>query len=80
MEGLLEDWPQSLDIFGSVWLSVLGGAESTEEWSVCLNLLEHLCLDLLGHMDVLLEDRAVCFDILGSLVSEDPLMWVFHNC
>ena len=51
-----------------------------EGWRVCLNLLEHLCLDLLGHVDVLLEDRAVCFDILGSLVSEEPLMWMFHNC
>lgn len=79
MDDLPEDWPESLDIFGSMWLEVLGGSDTTEDWSICLNLLEHLCLDLFGQMDFLLEHRAVCFDLIGSLYSDDPYVWMFHH-
>ena len=75
MEDLLEDWPESLDIFGSVWLEVLGGAETTEDWHVWLHLVELMCLDLLGQMDFLLDHRGVCFDLLGSMYADDPYLW-----
>ena len=75
VDTVLEDWPESLDIFGSVWIDVLG--ESREDWSVCLNLVEHLCLDLLSQMDFLLEHRAVCVSMLGPLYADDPFMWTY---
>ena len=81
-DDVLEDWPGSLDLFGSVWMEALGGTGSGagENWSVCLTLMEHLCLDLLGQLEVLLEHRAVCFNLLGSLYADDPLLWMFiHN-
>ena len=74
-DDLLEDWPESLDIFGSVWLDALGASRA--DWSVCLHLVEHMCLDLLGQMDVLLEHRAVCFNVLGPLYTDDPYVWMF---
>lgn len=80
MDDLLEDWPQSLDIFGSLWLNLLGCPESVDDWSVCLCLLEHLSLDLIGQLDFLLEDRMVCFNFLGPLGSEDAYVWMFSHC
>lgn len=77
MDDLLEDWPESLDVFGSVWMNALGVSGAAEDWSVCLNIVEHLCLDLLGHVDFLLEHRAVCFNILGPLYADDPYVWMF---
>ena len=76
LDNLLEDWLDSLDIFGSVWMDALGISRVLESWTVCLNLVELLCLDLLGHMDFLLEHRAVCFDILGPLYADDPYVWL----
>ena len=80
-DDILEDWPGSLDLFGSVWMEALGGSSAgVENWSVCLTLMEHLCLDLLGQLEVLLEHRAVCFNLLGSLNADDPFLWMFmHN-
>lgn len=77
MENLLEDWPESLDIFGSVWMDSLGVSRAVENWSVCLYLVEHLCLDLLSQMDFLLEHRAVCFNVLGPVYADDPYVWMF---
>ncbi|KAF1389226.1 hypothetical protein PFLUV_G00071240 [Perca fluviatilis] len=74
MDALLDDWPESLDIFGSVWLHALGVSRVVEDWSVCLNLVEHLCLDLMSQMDFLLEHRAVCVNILGPLCADDPYL------
>lgn len=76
MDNLLLDWPQSLDIFGSVWLEALGVSRGFVDWSVCLNLVEHLCLDLMSQMDILLEHRAVCFN-MGPLYADDPYVWMF---
>ncbi|CAL8249340.1 unnamed protein product [Merluccius merluccius] len=78
-DGALEDWPESLDLFGSVWLEALGrsGPGGGETWSVCLNLMEHLCLDLLGQLDLLLEHRAVCVHLLGCVHADDPFLWMF---
>ena len=76
LDSLLEDWPESLDIFGSVWMDALGVSRAVEDWTVCLNLVEQLCLDLLGHMDFLLEHRAVCYNILGPLYTDDSYMWL----
>ena len=80
-DDILEDLPGSLDIFGSVWMEALGGSSSGgENWLVCLTLIDHLCLDLLGQLEVLLEHRAVCFNLLGSLYADDPFLWMFiHN-
>lgn len=77
MDNVLEDWPESLDIFGSVWLDALDRTRPAENWSVCLYVMEHLFLDLLSHMDLLLEHRAVCVNILGPLYADDPYMWMF---
>lgn len=79
MDNILEDWPESLDIFGSVWLDALNRTRPTENWFVCLNLMEHLFLDLLSHMDFLLEHQAVCVNILGPQFAEDPYMWMYHT-
>lgn len=79
-DSLLEDWPASLDIFGSVLLDALGVTRAIEGWAVLVNLTEHLCLDLLGHMDLLLEHRAVCINILGPMYADDPYLWLYlHN-
>lgn len=77
LDNFLEEWPESLDIFGSVLMGALGVSREAENWSVCLNLVELMCLDLLGHMDFLLEHRAVCFNLLGPLFSDDPFAWMF---
>lgn len=74
MDDILEDWPESLDIFGSVWLDALNRTRPSENWFVCLNLVEHLFLDLLSHMDFLLEHHAVCVNILG------PHLLRTHTC
>ncbi len=80
MDDVLEDWPESLDIFGSVWMDTLGVSRAADNWSVCLNLVENLCLDLMSHMDFLLEHRAVCFSVLGPEYADDPYVWLFlHN-
>lgn len=79
MDNFLEDWPESLDIFGSVWMDALGVSTAAEDWSICLTLVERLCLDLLGQMDFLLEHRSVCFNLLGALSSDDPYVWMFHH-
>lgn len=79
VDDFLEDWPESLDIFGSIWLDALGVSTAGEDWSICLNLVEHLCLDLLGQLDFLLEHRGVCFNVLGPLYSDDPYVWMFHH-
>lgn len=79
MDDVLEDWPESLDIFGSVWLDALNRTRPTESWFVCLNLMEHLVLDLLSHVDFLLEHQAVCVNILGPQFAEDPYMWMFFH-
>lgn len=80
VDNLFEDWPESLDIFGSVLLDTLGVARAVDGWSVCLNLVENLCLDLLSQTDFLLEHRAVCFNILGPVYADDPYVWMFlHN-
>lgn len=80
IDNFLEDWPESLDIFGSVWMDALGVSRAAENWAVCLNLVEHLCLDLLSQIDLLLEHQAVCFNVLGPLFAEDPYLWMFlHN-
>lgn len=77
MDNLLENWLETLDIFGSVWMDVQGGSSAFDDWSICLNLVEHLCLDLLGYMDPLLEHQAVCVNILGPLYADDPYVWMF---
>lgn len=80
LDNPLEDWPESLDIFGSAWLDALGMSRAGNNWSVCLNLVEHLCLDLVSQMDFLLEHRAVCVNVLGPLYADDPYVWMFlHN-
>lgn len=79
MDDILEDWPESLDIFGSVWLDALDRTRPAENWFVCLNLMEHLFLDLLSHMDFLLEHQAVCVNILGPQFADDPYMWMFFH-
>lgn len=71
-----EDWPEILDIFGSVWMDGLGRPRPADDWTLCLNLMEHLFLDLCSHMDFLLEHPAVCFNILGPLGADDPYMWL----
>lgn len=76
VENLLEDWPESLDMFGSVWMDALGVSRAINNWSVCLTLVEHLLLDLLSPVDLLLEHRAVCLNILGPAYSEDPYVWM----
>lgn len=77
MDNLLEDWPGSLDILGSVWINALGMSRTTEGWSLCLNLVELLCLDLLTQVDFLLEHQAVCFTVLGPLFTDDLYVWMF---
>lgn len=77
MDNFLDDWPESLDILGSIFTDALGLSRATENWSICLNLVEHLCLDLLSHMDFLLEHQAVCVNILGPLFADDPYVWIF---
>lgn len=77
MVDLLEDWPGSLDLFGSVWIDTLGMSRTAEAWSICLNLVELLSLDLLTQVDFLLEHRAVCFTVLGTLLAEDLYVWMF---
>lgn len=79
MDEVLEDWPEYLNIFGSVWLDILDVSRAANNWSVCLYLVEHLCLDLLNQMDFLLEHRAVCFNILGPAYADDPYMWMFFH-
>lgn len=76
MDDFLEDWTESLDIFGSIWMDALEVSRVSEDWPVCLNLLEHLCLGLMSQMDFLLEDQAVCFNILGPLFADDPYVWM----
>lgn len=73
---ILEDWTESLDIFGSVWLETLGVSRTVEDWTHSLNLAELLVLDVLCHMDLLLEHHAVCFNILGPLYADDPCLWL----
>lgn len=77
MDNLLSEWPGSLDIFGSVWLEALGVSKAAGDWCVCLNLVEHLCLDLMSQMDILLEHRAVCFNMLGPLYTDNQYVWMF---
>ncbi|KAF3695729.1 hypothetical protein EXN66_Car011405 [Channa argus] len=77
VDNLLEDWTESLDIFGSVWIDVLGVPRAPQDWSICLNLLELLCLDVLSQVDFLLEHRAACFSVLGPLFTDDPYVWLF---
>lgn len=79
MEELFEDWTQSLDMFGSLWLTVLGGPDLCEDWNFCLGLLENLCLDLVGNVDSLIEDPDVCINLLGSLYSDDPYFWTYTD-
>lgn len=79
MDDVLQDWLQSLDILGSVWMDALGVLRPLQNWPVCLRLVEYLCLDLLRHMDFLLEHRAVCFNILGPVYADDPYVWMFSN-
>lgn len=79
VENFLEDWPESLDIFGSVWMDALDISRAVEDWSPCLFLVENLFLELLNHQDLLLETRVVCFNILGPMYSDDPFMWMFTN-
>lgn len=79
MDDVLQDWLQSLDMLGSVWMDALGGLRPLQNWSVCLYLVEHLCLDLLRHMDFLLEHRAVCFSVLGPVYADDPYVWMFSR-
>lgn len=80
MDGVLQNRLQSLDIMGSVWMDALGVLRPLQNWSVCLRLVEHLCLDLLRHMDFLLEHHAVCFNVLGPVYADDPYLWMFsHN-
>lgn len=78
-DSLLEDRPASLDIFGSLWLNALGASRANEGWTILLKLTEHLCLDLLSHMDFLLEHRAVCLNVLGPMYADDPYVWLFLN-
>lgn len=77
MDNLLEDWPEFLDIFGSVWMDGLGVLRAFDDWTLCLNLVEHLCLDVCAHMDFLLEHPAVYSDFLGPLYADDPYVWLF---
>lgn len=79
MYNLLEDWPESLDMFGSVWINALGMSRTSEDWSICLNLVEVLCLDLLAQVDFLLEHRTVCFTVLDPLFTDDLYVWMFQN-
>ncbi|KAK5871111.1 hypothetical protein PBY51_004010 [Eleginops maclovinus] len=80
LDNLLDDLPESTNIFGSVWMDALGVSRAVGSWSVCLNIIEHLCLDLMSQMDILLEHRAVCFNVLGPLYADDPYVWMFsHN-
>lgn len=79
MDDVLQNWLQSLEMLGSVWMDALGGLRPLQNWSVCLYLVEHLCLDLLRHMDFLLEHRAVCFNVLGPVYADDPYMWMFSH-
>lgn len=80
VDNLLEDWPESLGFFGSALMDALGASRAVEDWSICLYLVEHLCLDLLSQMDILLEHRAVCFNVFGPLCADDPYVWMFlHN-
>lgn len=79
MDDVLQDWLQSLDMLGSVWMDALGVLRPLQNWSVCLCLVEHLCLDLLRHMDFLLEHRAVCFSVLGPVYADDPYVWMFSR-
>lgn len=77
MDDVLQDWLQSLDMLGSVWMDALGVLRPLQNWSVCLYLVENLCLDLLRHMDFLLEHQAVCFNVLGPVYADDPYLWMF---
>lgn len=77
MDNVREDWPTSLNIFGSVWMDALGLSRAVDSWSACLHLVEHLCLDLLSQMDFLLEHQAVCFNLLGPAYADDPYVWMF---
>lgn len=78
-DNVREDWPTSLDIFGSVWMDALGLSRAVDNWSACLHLVEHLCLDLLSQMDFLLEHQAVCFNLLGPAYADDPYVWMFRH-
>lgn len=74
MDDVSED---SLDIFGSVWMDVLGMSTAADNWSVCLSLVEFLSLDVLTQLDVLLEHPSVSFRALGPLLSDEPCVWMF---
>lgn len=76
-DNIFEDWTDPLDIFGSVWIDALGMSRAAEDWSICLNLVELLGLDLLTQVDFLLEHRAVCFSVLGPMFTDDPYVWMF---
>lgn len=79
MDNVLEDFSESLDIVGSVWMNALGVPRAVHNWSVCLYFVESLCLNLLSHMDFLLEHRAVCFNVLGPVYADDPYLWMFSH-
>lgn len=78
VEEFLENWTESLDVMGTLWLSILG-PELSEDWDFCLDLLENLNLDLLGTTDTLVEDPDVCLSILGPLAIDDYYFEAFTD-
>ncbi|KAL1273693.1 hypothetical protein QQF64_026507 [Cirrhinus molitorella] len=75
----VQDWLQSADVLLSLLLDSLENTDYMEDWDLCLRLLENLSLDLIGQVQCLLEDRAVCLQLLGSLWADDLSTWAFLN-
>lgn len=75
----VQDWLQSADVLLSLLLDSLENTDYMEDWDLCLRLLENLSLDLIGQVQCLLEDRAVCVQFLGSLWADDLSTWAFLN-
>lgn len=73
----VQDWLRSADVMVSLLLDSLGNTDYMEDWDLCLRLLENLSLDLIGQVQCLLEDRAVCAHFLGSLWADDLSAWAF---
>ncbi|CAL1567209.1 unnamed protein product [Knipowitschia caucasica] len=82
LRDLLEDWPWSLQILGSVWFESLGvcttrisDGRGSPRWALCLHVLQTLRVEVPAER--LLEQQDVCVNVLGPLTSDDSYVWLF---